>query len=80
VRPPPARLRHLFWNADPGRLDLRAHGGYIAERLLSSHDLDGLAWGALALTRRDWEEAARNRGLSAGERALARNLARSARR
>jgi len=75
----PARLRHLFWNADPSRLDLRRHGGYIAERLLSSHDLDGLAWGARALTARDWEEAARNRGFSAAERALARNLARRAR-
>ncbi len=75
----PARLRHLFWNADPSRLDLRRHGGYIAERLVSSHDLDGLAWGARALTAGDWEEAARNRGLSAAERTLARNLARSAR-
>ena len=75
----PARLRHLFWNADPSRFDLRAHGAYVAERLLSSHDLDGIAWGALALSAGDWEEAARNRGLSAGERALARNLARSAR-
>lgn len=76
----PSRLRHLFWNADPSRLDLRAHGGYVAERLLSSHDLDGLAWGARALTAPDWDEAARNRGLSAQERALAHNLARSARR
>jgi DNA-binding MarR family transcriptional regulator len=75
----PARLRHLFWNADPSQLDLHAHGGYLAERLLSSHDLDGLAWGARALTARDWEQAARNRGLSAEERSLARNLARSAR-
>src|SRR3990170_789980 len=74
----PARLRHLFWNADPSRLDLRAHGGYVAERPLSSHDLDGLAWGARALTAPDWDQAARNRGLSAQDRALARNLARSA--
>jgi hypothetical protein len=73
----PARLRHLFWNADPSRLELDAHGGYIAERLLSSHDLDGLAWGARALTARDWEQAARNRGLPAAEKALARNLARA---
>jgi len=75
----PDRLRHVFWNADPSRLDLGAHGGYIAERLLSSHDLDGLAWGASALTAHDWERAARNRGLTAAERALARNLARAAR-
>src|SRR6266536_3519836 len=25
----PARLRHLFWNADPSRLELDAHGGSI---------------------------------------------------
>jgi predicted DNA-binding transcriptional regulator len=75
----PDRLRHLFWNADPSRLDLRTHGAYVAERLLSTRDLDGLAWGLHALTSADWERAARNRGLSAPERALARNLARSAR-
>jgi hypothetical protein len=74
----PARLRHLFWNADPGRLDLSSHGSYIAERLLSTEDLDGLAWGLRALAARDWEQAARNRGLSAEQRALARNLARAA--
>lgn len=73
----PDRLRHVFWNADPSRLDPHAHGGYIAERLLSTHDLDGLAWGARSLTVRDWEQAARNRGLSPQERALARNLARA---
>jgi len=75
----PPRLRHRFWNADPSRIDL-GHGGYVAERLLWSHDLDGLAWGAQALTPADWERAARTRGLSGAERALARNLARAARR
>lgn len=75
----PARLRHLFWNADPDRLDLLEHGGYIAERLLSTADLDGLAWGLRALTAKDWELAARNRGQSAEHRALARNFARAAR-
>jgi hypothetical protein len=75
----PARLAHLFWNADPSRLDVRTQGGYLAERLLSTRDLDGLAWGLRALTSADWEQAARNRGLSARERALAHNLARSAR-
>ncbi len=74
----PARLSHLFWNADPSRIDVRRQGGYLAERLLSTQDLDGLAWGSRALTRADWEQAARNRGLSARERALAHNLARSA--
>jgi hypothetical protein len=74
----PSRLAHLFWNADPNRIDVRTHGGYLAERLLSTGDLDGLAWGRRALTRADWEQAARNRGLSVRERALAQNLARSA--
>ncbi|WP_181813338.1 MarR family transcriptional regulator [Gaiella occulta] len=75
----PARLRHLFWNADPSRIDLERHGAYVAERLVSSGDLDGLAWGLRALTSADWNEAARNRGLSPAQRALARNLAGSAR-
>ncbi len=74
----PARLRHLFWNADTKRLDPSVHGSYIAERLVSSHDLDGLAWGIGALTREDWRGAAHNRGLSAQEQALACNLARAA--
>lgn len=76
----PARLRHLFWNADPSRIDLDTQGGYVAERLLTGHDLDGLAWGAGTLTSGDWQRAARTRGLAASERALARNLARAARR
>src|SRR5206468_1998219 len=59
----PTRLRHLFWNADPSRLDVRTQGGYIAERLLSAQDLDGLAWGIRTLRAADWEEAVRNRGL-----------------
>lgn len=74
----PTRLRHLFWNADPDRIVVRTQGGYLAERLLSTGDLDGLAWGRQALTRADWEQAARNRGLSARQRALAHNLAGSA--
>lgn len=74
----PARLAHLFWNADLTRIDVRAHGGYLAERLLTTRDLDGLAWGLRALARADWEQAGRTRGLSAPERALAHNLARSA--
>jgi len=74
----PARLAHLFWNADPERLDLSEHGGYVAERLLSTGDLDGLAWGLQALEAADWKQARRSRGLSAAQRALAANLARSA--
>jgi len=76
----PARLRHLFWNVDPGQIDLRRHGGYVAERLISAGDLDGLAWGIGALQTDDWESAARNRGLSPEKRALARNIARRGRR
>jgi hypothetical protein len=72
----PARLRHLFWNADPSLLDAREHGAYIAERLLSTQDLDGLAWGLAALSPDDWERAAQNRGLSSAERAMARDFAR----
>jgi len=71
----PYRLHHLFWNADPNDLDTDEHGGYIAQRLLSSGDLDGLAWGAEHLPPGAWEQAAGARGLPARTRALAANLA-----
>ncbi len=70
----PRRLEHLFWNTAPAQLDL-GRGPYIARRLLSTMDLDGLAWGARNLRPADWEQAARARGLDKPVRALAHNLA-----
>lgn len=85
VRPParehrrprtvPARLRHLFWNTAPSQLDTRTAGSYIARRLISTGDLEGLAWGAENLRADDWAAAARARGLDPRTRALALNLA-----
>lgn len=85
VRPParkrprprmvPPRLRHLFWNTAPSQLDTRTAGSYIARRLLSTADLEGLAWGAENLRAPDWEAAARARGFDRRTRALALNLA-----
>ncbi|MBA3808165.1 MAG: MarR family transcriptional regulator [Solirubrobacterales bacterium] len=74
----PTRLRHLFWNTAPTQLERRVAGPYIARRLLRTMDIDGLAWGAANLTRTDWLEAQRARGLAAPVRALARNLAAAA--
>lgn len=71
----PARLRHLFWNTADSQLDVRHAGPYIARRLLREMDLQGLAWGAQALSPQDWERAARARGLDAKTRRLALNLA-----
>jgi DNA-binding transcriptional MocR family regulator len=71
----PPRLRHLFWNTAPEQLDVDAHGGYIARRLLSSDDVEGLAWGADHLSPADWTHASCMRGLEPDRRALARNLA-----
>jgi DNA-binding Lrp family transcriptional regulator len=71
----PASLRHLFWNVSREQLDVAAHGGFIARRLLVAGDLDGLAWGAANLSRADWEHAGRARGLEPDRRALAHNLA-----
>jgi len=86
VRPPrrrgapersvPPRLRHLFWNTAPSQLKVDRGGPYIARRLLSTMDFDGLAWGASNLRPADWERAARARGLDVRVRALAHNLAR----
>lgn len=71
----PPRLRHLFWNTAPGQLQLERGGPYIARRLLSTMDLDGLAWGARNLRASDWVHARKARGLDFNTRALARNLA-----
>jgi hypothetical protein len=74
----PSRLRHLFWNTARSQLDVDRAGPYIARRLLREMDLQGLAWGAQALSAEDWEHAARARGLDARTRRLALNLAQSA--
>lgn len=71
----PRYLRHLFWNTAPEQLVVKDAGVYIARRLLSTGDLEGLAWGAANLNEYDWERGARARGLDAPTRALARNLA-----
>ncbi|MGA8365458.1 MAG: helix-turn-helix domain-containing protein [Solirubrobacteraceae bacterium] len=71
----PTRLRHLFWNTAPSQLDIERSGRYIARRLLSAGDPEGLAWGAANLTEADWRHAARTRGISPRRRALALNYA-----
>jgi hypothetical protein len=71
----PKRLWHLFWNTSPSQLDVGHGGPYIARRLLSTMDLDGLAWGARNLRASDWERARQARGLDTKARSLARNLA-----
>lgn len=75
----PRRLRHLFWNTAPSQLRVAGSASYIAKRLLSTGDADGLAWGAAHLPPEAWESAAHARGLDPRDRALAQNLARSAR-
>jgi hypothetical protein len=71
----PPRLGHLFWNTAPSQLDTVRAGGYIARRLLSTSDPEGLAWGAANLSAEDWRHAARTRGISPPRRALALNIA-----
>ncbi len=71
----PPRLRHLFWNTAPSQLDTELAGGYIARRLLSVGDPEGLAWGAANLSAADWRHAARTRGITPRRRALAHNYA-----
>lgn len=75
----PPRLRHLFWNTAPSQLSVATSGPYIARRLLTRMDFDGLAWGADHLCPSDWEQAAKGRGFDEGARALALNLAREGR-
>jgi DNA-binding MarR family transcriptional regulator len=76
----PARLGHLFWNTAPTQMSPRLAGGYIARRLLTAGDPEGLAWGSEQLTAKDWRHAAATRGISPRRHALALNLAAQARR
>jgi DNA-binding MarR family transcriptional regulator len=71
----PPRLRHLFWNTAVSQLDTKQAGGYIARRLLTVADPEGLAWGVANLSADDWRHAARTRGISRRRRALALNYA-----
>jgi DNA-binding MarR family transcriptional regulator len=71
----PRRLRHIFWNTSPQQMQTATAGGFIARRLISSGDLEGLAWGATYLAADDWRHAATTRGLEPQQVALARNLA-----
>lgn len=75
----PPRLRHLFWDTAPGQLDVAEHGDYIARRLLSAGDAEGLAWGAAHLAPGNWRHGQRTRGLGADRRVLAANLAEASR-
>jgi DNA-binding transcriptional ArsR family regulator len=74
----PPHLLHLFWNAAPAQLDVAASAPFIARRLITSFDPDGLAWGTANLPASAWEHAAGTRGLQPAQRALADNLARNA--
>ena len=74
----PPHLRHLFWNTAPAQLNVDTSAGYIARRLITADDPDGLAWGAANLPADAWDHAAATRGLDPAHRALARNLARHA--
>ena len=74
----PPHLLHLFWNTAPAQLDVDTSAPYIARRLLTTFDPDGLAWGTVNLPASAWEHAAATRGLEPAQRALAHNLARHA--
>jgi hypothetical protein len=75
----PPHLLHLFWNTAPAQLDVASSGPYIARRLITTFDPDGLAWGTANLPADAWEHAAATRGLEPAQRALAHNLATYAR-
>jgi hypothetical protein len=43
----PPHLLHLFWNTAPAQLNVATSAPYIARRLLTTFDPDGLAWGVI---------------------------------
>ena len=74
----PPHLLHLFWNVAPAQLDIASSAPFIARRLITSFDPDGLAWGSRNLPASAWEHAAATRGLEPAKQALAHNLAKNA--
>jgi hypothetical protein len=48
----PPHLLHLFWNTASTQLDVDTSAPYIARRLLTTFDPDGLAWGTVNASRR----------------------------
>lgn len=75
LRRVPNELLHLFWNTHWNQLRLDSSSAYIARRLVTSGDLDGLAWGAAHLDEAAWRHAAQTRGINARRRRLAENIA-----
>lgn len=59
----PARLAHLFWNADLATVDPTAHGAYVATRILRSDDCQALGWLARSLAPEHIRLATTGRGL-----------------
>lgn len=73
----PQHLDHLFWNVDRKSLDVDKDGAFIAHRLLTTPDTQGLAWLAAGhISSRDLRRAAKVRGVTPSQRAFALNLAR----
>jgi hypothetical protein len=71
----PTRLSHLFWNADLGRVDLAAHGHYLASRILRGDDCQALGWLAAQLHPDAIRSASRGRGLDPRRARLGQLLA-----
>lgn len=40
----PPRLRHLFWDVEPAKIDVSANSRYIIDRMLELGDLEALNW------------------------------------
>jgi DNA-binding Lrp family transcriptional regulator len=78
VKRVPPHLLHLFWNVASAQLDVAEAGPFIARRLITAFDPDGLAWGTANLPASAWDHAAATRGLEPAQRALAHNLAQHA--
>jgi DNA-binding transcriptional ArsR family regulator len=82
--PPPAwslpdHVWHLVWNGDPRKVALPDDAAFIAGRVLEAADPEAEAWALRALPAEAWARAAQDRGRSPRQRAIARQMAASAR-
>lgn len=43
-RPLPADVERLFWDVEPGAVDLEAHADWVMERIMTRGSLEAMRW------------------------------------
>ena len=72
----PERFAKLFWWGDPALIELPRDAAFVAEHLLTYHDIDAWAWVLETLPAEALERVADKEGTPAAVKAMIRNALR----